>query len=271
MSKPPEWHVAPLSILSWNLWNGGTNVHDGHTKQLAYLSECGADIVALQETYDYAGRDLARDLGWEYHQGPNQAIITPHRILERFTVEDQPAVGVRVQAGPAGVVLWSVHLYYEPYGPYDVAEGCSVEEVLANEEISTRPAQIKAILTGIADTTGDPRVAAFLTGDFNAPSHLDRPDVPWPVSIAVHEDGWRDSFRDVRSDPGFTWSPIVKSRPVAAYPEPQDRIDFVYYRGPATVTGSRTVITGDPRPVPDHRYNTWPSDHAGVLSTFELS
>ncbi|RSM91850.1 hypothetical protein DMH04_02475 [Kibdelosporangium aridum] len=54
-------------------------------------------------------------------------------------------------------------------------------------------------------------------------------------------------------------------------PEPQDRIDFVYYAGLLGVTESKTVVEGKPVAVPNHRGNAWPSDHAAVLTTFRVS
>ena len=64
-------------------------------------------------------------------------------------------------------------------------------------------------------------IPTFLTGDFNAPSHLDwteaavglRPHVkyamPWPVSMAVEAAGFRDAYRELHpdpvADPGLTW------------------------------------------------------------------
>jgi hypothetical protein len=68
-------------------------------------------------------------------------------------------------------------------------------------------------------------VPVILTGDFNAPSHLDwTPEaasshdgvhgVAWPTSKRVVGDGMKDSFREVNPQPelqgGVTWSPIFK-------------------------------------------------------------
>jgi len=40
----------------------------------------------------------------------------------------------------------------------------------------------------------------FLTGDFNAPSHLDYADFPWPTSLAPYAAGLRDAYRDMHPD-----------------------------------------------------------------------
>ncbi len=94
--------------------------------------------------------------------------------------------------------------------------------------------------------------------------------------------GLIDSFREAHPDPakapGNTWSPVFKTfeDPEGWYghkgePEPKDRIDFIYHAGRGLkVLNSKVVVAGNPRPDPVEN-NVWPSDHAAVLSTFQLS
>jgi endonuclease/exonuclease/phosphatase family metal-dependent hydrolase len=129
-------------------------------------------------------------------------------------------------------------------------------------------------LRRVADTR-DESVPVVLTGDFNVPSHLDRPDVAWPVTRAAEEAGLRDSYREAHPDPvrdpGHTWSPVhAEHEDGSGRPEPQDRIDFVLHRG-LTVLDSRTLVSGDPRPWPDVAGNDWPSDHAAVVTVFAVA
>jgi hypothetical protein len=118
-----------------------------------------------------------------------------------------------------------------------------------------------------------------LVGDFNAPSHLDRTDAPWPVTRAAEEAGLRDSYREIHPDPvrdpGHTWSPIHVVHPEegsgSGRPEPQDRIDFVLHNGRGLrALDSRTLVAGTPEPWPKVAANAWPSDHAAVVTTFVL-
>ncbi|MEW2165001.1 HAD-IA family hydrolase [Streptomyces sp. NPDC007084] len=269
--------VAPaeLRVLTWNLWYGGTKVDDHREKQLKVIAETGADVVGLQETYGDAARELADALGWYHHRaGDNLGVISRYPITARLGDPDvgfYGGTGVRVELdGGRRVDVWSAHLDYTPYGPYEARfDGLPAAELVAHE--SGRLAQMRAILRMIADSA-DPATPVVLVGDFNTPSHLDWPDVAWPVTKAAEAAGLRDSYREVHPDPvahpGHTWSPVhAEHEDGSGRPEPQDRIDFVLHRG-LTPLDSRTVVTGTPAPWPDVRTNDWPSDHAAVLTVF---
>ncbi|MFJ5829040.1 HAD-IA family hydrolase [Streptomyces sp. NPDC093089] len=271
-----------LTVMSWNLWLGGAMVDDHRAKQLAAIRASGADVVGLQETGGTATRELADALGWHHHTaGENLGVLSRHPVVARLGDPDvgfYGAAGVRLRVDDdLEVDVWTAHLHYTPYGPYEAAfDGLPADELIAHEDV--RLAQIRDTLARITKEAGDRR-PVVLVGDFNAASHLDRLDVPWPVTAAAAEAGLRDSYReahpDPRTDPGHTWSPIHPVHPEpgehAGRPEPQDRIDYVLHnaRGLRVLT-SRTLVTGTPTPWPDVSANTWPSDHAAVVTTFAL-
>jgi HAD superfamily hydrolase (TIGR01509 family) len=272
--------VGPrLRVMSWNLWHGGTRVADHRAKQLKVLLDTEPDVVGLQETAHTAARELAEALGWYHHQaGENLGIISRHPIRARLgdpEVGFYGAAGVRLLVdGALEVDVWTVHLHYTPYGPYEAAfDGLPSRELIAHEEV--RLTQMREALRRIAESRGGER-PVVLTGDFNSPSHLDWPDVVWPVTRAAEEAGLRDSYREARPDPvrdpGHTWSPIhVRHQEDSSRPEPRDRIDYVLHNGRGlAVLDSSTVVTGVPRAWPDVADNDWPSDHAAVLTTFAL-
>ncbi|ULR49291.1 HAD-IA family hydrolase [Streptomyces deccanensis] len=278
--------VAPdgpvLRVMTWNLWHGGTKVRDHRAKQLKVITETGVDVVGLQETCGTAAQELAEALGWHHHRaGDNLGIISRHPITERLGDPDvgfYGATGVRIRTDSGTEVdVWSVHLDYTPYGPYEAAfDGLPAAELIAHEEV--RLTQLRDCLRRIDDTApgapGAAPVPVVLVGDFNSPSHLDRPDVGWPVTRAAEASGLRDSYREAHPDPvrepGHTWSPIhTVHEDGSGRPEPQDRIDFVLHRGLA-VLDSRTHVSGTPSPWPDVEDNDWPSDHAAVITTFAL-
>ncbi|MFF0748107.1 HAD-IA family hydrolase [Streptomyces sp. NPDC004267] len=274
-----------LTVMSWNLWLGGGLVEEYRAKQLAVIRASGADVIGFQETGQLATQELAAALGWHHHAaGENLGILSRHPITARLgdpEVGFYGAAGVRVRIdGPDGereVDVWTAHLHYTPYGPYEAAfDGLPADELIAHEEV--RLAQIQDTLERIRKEAGEDR-AVVLVGDFNAPSHLDRPDVAWPVTKAAEDAGLRDSYREAHPDPvrdpGHTWSPIHPVHPEegehAGRPEPQDRIDYVLHNGRGLrVLDSRTLVTGEPRPWPDFAANEWPSDHAAVITTFAL-
>ncbi|MER5928986.1 HAD-IA family hydrolase [Streptomyces sp. NPDC002054] len=289
-----------LRVMSWNLWLGGSPVDDHRDKQLAVLLAADVDVVGLQETAVHAGPELADALGWFHHRaGENLAILSRHPIVA--TLGD-PEVGfygaagarIRLDEHPDGtpheLVLWTAHLNYTPYGPYDACfDGLTEPELIAREGESGRVREIGEILAAMApDLAAADRTPVLLTGDFNAPSHLDwtsgatalhdgHGPVDWPVSRAVERAGLRDSYREAHPDPlsapGTTWSPIhPRHEDGSGRPEPQDRIDFVLHAGDRlTVLDSAALATGRIAPWPDVAANDWPSDHAAVVTTFRFA
>ncbi|GAA4063531.1 endonuclease/exonuclease/phosphatase family protein [Nonomuraea soli] len=291
--RPPGGPLVPeLKALSWNLWHGGSQVNHGRDKQLKFLLDHDIDVVGLQETSGTAAKALGEALGWDYYQSSGSVgVISRYPITARTAPGGLPVVATRVDLGGRQLSLWSAHLGYTPYGPYDACFGkMTVEQLLAQEAASGRTAQIEGIVRAMAaDLEAAGRgTPVLLTGDFNAPSHLDwtraaarcgYAQVPWPTSVLPEQAGLRDSFRvahpDPVAEPGVTWSPIY---PIftggyghdghKGEPEPQDRIDFIHFTGALEVVSSRTVVTGTPAPVPGHRDNEWTSDHAAVLTVF---
>ncbi|MDO0930362.1 HAD-IA family hydrolase [Streptomyces sp. DG2A-72] len=268
-----------LRVMSWNLWHGGTKVDDHRAKQLKAILETGADIVGLQETAGTAAQELAEALGWYHHRaGENLGIISRHPIVAHFGdqhVGFYGAAGVRVRVAPGREVdIWTAHLDYTPYGPYEAAfDVLPAADLIAHEEV--RLAQMRDALRRIA-ASADDTTPVVLVGDMNSPSHLDWPDVAWPVTKAAEEAGLRDSYREAHPDPakhpGHTWSPIHSvHEDGSGRPEPQDRIDYVLHNGEGLrVLDSTTFVSGTPRSWPDVTGNDWPSDHAAVITTFAL-
>ena len=190
--------VAPreLRVMSWNLWYGGTKVDDHRAKQLKVIAETGADVVGLQETYGTSAQELAEALGWHHHRPARTSASSA-------ATRSPPATATRTSASTAApecgsgstrgqeVDVWSAHLDYTPYGPYEARfDGLPAAELIAHEGV--RLEQMREILRRISESATE-AVPVVLVGDFNAPSHLDWPDVEWPVTKAAEEAGLRDS------------------------------------------------------------------------------
>ncbi|KAG5923834.1 hypothetical protein E4U42_004822 [Claviceps africana] len=276
--------VEELTVLSFNLWFGGTQVKDYHAKQVRFIVNSGADIVGLQESTGGHAIRLGRALGWHAWQGSDVGIISRYPMVSvRDAIEAAGSVRIALDQGHE-LSVWNCHLGYTPYGPYDVCfDHLEQEQVLQNEEKSRRTPQIKNILSHMRrDLLAAHRNPVVFTGDFNAPSHLDWTSAtrklhcganafPWPTSTCPVDAGLRDSFREAHPDPvaepGFTWSPIYLDNDGRR--EPKDRIDFIYHKGLETLS-SHALVVGKPRPQPDHYENEWPSDHAAVRTVFRV-
>jgi exonuclease III len=266
--------------MAFNIEWGGTHV--SFEKVVEAIRRAEPDIVAVQEAEGNLER-LAAELGWQHN--PRNHVIARHRLI------DPPGGGGRyifVEIKPGLVVaVANVHLPSDPYGEDWIRDGRAPDEVIAME----RRVRLPALLPFLEWL---PQLAAhgmpvFLAGDFNSPSHEDwvqatisrwphrRYSLEWPVAKAVEAAGFRDSFRKQHADPlehpGFTW---WADRPrIANYnPGPvdswQSRIDFVWYAGPADVTGSGLVGEND-TPDATIEVTPWPSDHRAVLSDFVVT
>jgi endonuclease/exonuclease/phosphatase family metal-dependent hydrolase len=279
-----------LAVMSYNLWEGGTNVNNYHEKQLRFILESRADVIGLQESVNggHAVR-LAEALGWDVWQTDGSSAI-----ISRYPVEEeygQVGVGGGLRINLNGesadrkqINFWNAHPTAYPYGPYGFCfDNDTPEQVLEIEAESGRTSQMAALLEAMTAQLADSgNVPVLLTGDMNAPSHLDwvasRCGVAgfeWPTSILPARAGLTDSYRVAHPDPaamnGTTWSPIYPfNEGTTGAPEPQDRIDFVYATEQLQVLSSETLLVGDPKPYSQHENNEWTSDHRAVLTWFQL-
>jgi endonuclease/exonuclease/phosphatase family metal-dependent hydrolase len=284
-------NAVEISVMTFNIFYGGDDldletgdfcqVADGCEASfdavVATVLASGADVVGLQEA-ERNTRRLADSLGWYYDER--------NHLISRFPLIDPPgADGVYafVEVAPGRVVaVANLHLTSDPYGPYAVRDGASVEEVMELER-SVRLSEIQTLLEALPELERQ-QIPLFVTGDFNSPSHLDwtasvadaRPDVPYAVSWPVAEtlaaaglhDSYRDAFPDPVARPGFTWTP---GGPESA-PEGQevfDRIDWVLASGDVTTKTSRIVGEAG-GPDVDVAMVPYPSDHRAVVSTFTV-
>lgn len=283
-----------LGVMSYNLWFGGSNVNNYHEKQMRFILESGADVIGLQESVEggHAQR-LAKALGWDILQtNQTAAIISRYPIVEEYG-QINVSGGVRINLNGASedrkeINFWNSHLTAYPYGVYGFCfDNGTKEDVLATEAESGRTPQMAELLeTMSAQLQNAKSTPVLLTGDMNAPSHLDWTeglreehcgvaDFGWPTSVLPEQAGLIDTYRVAHPDPvqqeGVTWSPLYPfNEGITGDPEPQSRIDFVYATQQLEVLSSETLLVGDPEPYPNHEDNEWTSDHRAVLAWFGL-
>jgi endonuclease/exonuclease/phosphatase family metal-dependent hydrolase len=272
-SQPPA--SVQLEILSFNILYGGSY---GFQRVLRVIRELDPDIVGVQEPYGRIDR-IADELGW--NGSPRLHVISRFPVLE-------PAEGSGewgyVEVSPGRVVaIANTHLPSVGYGPYLVRSGAPVREVLEAER-KRRVPWTRDLLDSMSPVLSTGDVPVFLTGDFNSPSHRDwtaeadaarvevRYPVEWPVTIALEDAGFRDSYRAVHpdpvEDPGFTWTPGSGFPPRIREGEVLDRIDYVWAAGPVEILDSQVVGEAE-SPYAGIGFDRWPSDHRAVLTTVE--
>ncbi|SHI85908.1 Exonuclease III [Rubritalea squalenifaciens DSM 18772] len=287
--------VSTLKVMSFNMWHGLGQINNGHRKGLEAIILADADIIGTQETVDNVSgsnvnqaQKIATDLGWHYYSG-YPGIISRYPITEQSIVGSATRAKIKLTSSPLKeAILYNCHLDYLYYGPYEAhKQGSTAQKVLVEEKKSQRDEQIAAIISGMtSDINNAENIPVLLTGDFNAPSHLDWTEdtapfhggvgyVAWPTSLACTDAGLLDSFREVNPDPVLkpsnTWSPLFLG-------DAQDRIDFIYYKGSSlTPTSSGMFHTAIEETlgawgssITPALNNTWPSDHGAVLTTFTV-
>ena len=305
--------AAPtLRVLSWNVLHGANDVTDGPEKALAVIKESRADVVLMQESYDINGDRpklgawLAEQLGWNQWQGdsPHLCILTPYDIAETFSQEPWHGVGARlVDESGRSFIAWSIWLDYRAYITYALRENpdMSDADLIALESVGSsrlpEATRIVARLKALGQLESP--IPVLVGGDWNTPSHLDwtldtsrvykrRRNLPLPVSLAMKDAGFIDTYRVVEPNPvqspGITWSPMFRMS--GGTEQGFERIDRVYLKDPVVDESGRVdrdqpvksstlqplagtvyplVWESDEIPVMER---TFPSDHGAVLIEF---
>jgi hypothetical protein len=271
-----------LKVMEFNIEYGGEQVD--FQGVINAIKAGGASVVAIEEGYGNMPK-VADGLGWPYHD-PRTQIVSKYPLLEP---PNSDGLFTYVEVMPGRVVaIANVHLPSKRYGPFQIDRNHADANEVVDVEQAVRVPAVKAPLDAVQALAAK-GVPVFLTGDFNAPSHLDYTDatvgirkqvkfpIDWPVSELVEKAGLVDSFREVHpdpvADPGLTWP---ASRPhVDGYnPGPNgaeaDRIDFIYSGGSAKPVSS--VIVGEKgADGVDITSSPWPTDHRATVSTFEVA
>ena len=271
-----------LKVMTFNIEYGGTLVD--FDKVVAAIEAADPDVVGVEEGETSIPR-LARALGWA-HWNSSMHIVSKYPILEPPGADG--AYAFIVVAPDRIVALANVHLPSDPYGPYWVRDGKPLDKVLALERRLRLPALEKQL--DVLPDLAAQGIPVFLVGDLNAPSHLDwtaeavgtrpylRYAVEWPVSKALADAGFRDSYREAHPDPvatpGITWwaarPKVVEWAGNPTKKDPKDRIDYVYAAGPSETLASELLGERGGRDV-SLSVSPWPSDHRAVASTFDAT
>jgi endonuclease/exonuclease/phosphatase family metal-dependent hydrolase len=267
-SLPAAAAVTQLKVMSFNIWvQGGLSL----SNCIEVIRSTGADIVGLQECNSTTAQTIGTRLGFAVQPDGDSSIVSRYPIVA--SIPTTGGRGVTIQLAPGQRVhFFNCHLAAYPYGPYDLKTGRSQSFIL-DQENQTRVPALTNLLSAMKPYLAGAE-PCFLTGDFNAPSHLDYTNFPWPTSVACTNAGLRDSYAETHpnnrkypgpftyNEPGITWTPKTDQEPNGVF----DRIDFVHYSQGDGVGVSASVEIDQRNSI-----NPWPSDHRAVLTTFTLT
>ena len=251
-----------LDVLVYNVEYSGGPATDAVIRQL------DADVVGVLESYERLP-EMAERTGYPYWNTSLQ-LLSKYPILEPSGGDGLYAL---LEVEPGYVIpFFNVHLDYVEWGPRALAAGEPVESVIAVEN-EVRTSALERPMEAMGELL-DEGYPVFLTGDFNQPSSLDYTEeavgtrkeitepVSWPVSEALFDLGFRDTFREVHPDP--------VADPAITQDSSGERIDYVYAAGPSTTLDSKLVGEPGGEDV-EVEAAPWTSDHRAVLSSFEVT
>lgn len=266
-----------------------------------------ADVVAMIETYGSAA-DIAKELNFHYHTpsaAANLCIFSRYPLSDFEQLKDlNPFSFIAATVTlPGGRKVRIYDIWLTSGGRHIVQiknEELSDEAFTRGDD--NRFDHLQQLLRherfrkDLAATNSVPLIVA---GDFNCVSHLDHTKatkgtginhsrvLPIKVSQAMAQAGFVDTYRDAHAkitaqNLGHTWTTVGKdhmyesgkgfvptdNHPRPEYQDPYARIDYIYSKGALRVVGSN-VITRHPGS-PDKKFPTFPSDHAAVVTKFQL-
>ena len=275
-------NTAPkkLKVMTWNIWHGGLHGpasadfekdSTNTVNVLKVLQEQDPDVLLMQETY-CCGMEIAKQAGYEYswRGSSNLSIHSKYPIIDSIEIfKSFNSTGVVLEVHGEKLMVLNIWLHYLPDYFQDVST-MSVDSLILGEE-ATRLSEIRTILSEIDSLENIYHMPIIIGGDFNSGSHLDWIEstkewhydkvIAWPVSKAMIENGFTDSFRAANPDPlktmegtwGFLSDDIIS-----------DRIDYIYYKGDALKTLHSKIVMEDP----DGGF--FNSDHRAILTEFEI-
>lgn len=268
-----------LKVLDWNIWHGGTHLgKDGRQRIIELIKATNADVVLMQEGYG-AQQMIADSLGYylQTPSGKDNLVIYSRYPLEKIKT------GKPFQSNPAIMTLpsgkktyinscWLRYAYRPEYTCAYTNKGLDPDVWVAEDSLYSLK-DIAYIMENDVKPYVDSDMPIIIGGDFNSGSHLD-----WtqrasllhhgyaaemlPASRYMADEGFLDSFREIHPDEvkrgEGTFAVIFGNLQ-------NSRIDYIYYKGKGIRAISSKIIRTTAE-VDD----VWPSDHAGVLTVFEI-
>ena len=272
-----------FNVMTFNTWYSAQYGFGGLGRVSEIIAELNIDIIGFQETNPSSIIEIKSLLnnyeGYEQLYSPasqsNISIISRFPISEIYDYNIY-GIGADVLINTDTVKFVSSHLTAEPYGPYGLYEGLSINEVIENE-LSTRYIENLDIYNQIINnSSNNPQLPVIYVGDHNTPSKLDWGlnninqnfgfSIEWPVSEFLLNNNFYDSYRlvnpSIYDDIGLTWSPGYPKNNFDSW-DVHDRIDMIYFKH---------GLSNKLYPIDSYIYDCdpWPSDHRAVVTEFAI-
>lgn len=270
-----------VKVLQWNIWHGGQHVgNDGRSRIIDLLKASNADIITMQE--GYGGQQRFKDsLGYNM-QTPslkdNLVLFSRYPLTSIPTEKTFNSNPVKITFPNGRQLLvnacWLRYAYRPEYSCNYPNSGHDPRIWVAEDSILALVDMKHILEKDTKPYLTDDDTPVIIGGDFNSCSHLDWTaaaapihygygPVPFPTTIYMQEEGYKDSFREINPDeirrPEGTFAVIYGQLQVS-------RIDFLFYKGKGIKAVASKIIKTTPE-IDD----VWASDHAAVLTTFELT
>ena len=273
-----------FNVMTFNTWYSAQYGNGGLERVSEIIADLNIDVIGFQETDSLSIIEIKSFLnnfdGYEQlYSTPSQSNIS---IISRFPITDiydynLYGIGADITFSDIDTFKFvSSHLSAYPYGPYDLYEGVSIDEVIQNE-LSTRYLENLDIYNQIiTNSSNNPQLPVIYVGDHNTPSKLDWGlnninqnfgfSIEWPVSEFLLNNNFYDSYRLVNpsifDNIGLTWSPGYPKNNFDSW-DVHDRIDMIYFKH---------GLSNKLYPIDSYIYDCdpWPSDHRAVVTEFAI-
>lgn len=278
---PMQGNENALKLLQWNIWHGGVHLgNNGKNRVKELIRSTSADVICMQEAYG-TQQMLADSLNLKMitaSANANLALFSRYPITKLTAKEpfkSTPGIITLSNGRKILVADWWLRYAYRPeYTDYYLNKGLNVNDWIKEDAMLGAADAAVNMDTDIDPIVKDTDMAVIVSGDFNSGSHLDWTaraaplhngygPVAFPISKLMLDRGYTDTYRAINpnelSHPAGTFAAIFGHLQTS-------RIDYIYYKG----KGIKPIASKIIRTAPEID-DVWPSDHAAVLTVFDLS
>lgn len=254
----PSLSAKPLSVLTLNVLADPWKVEQRIPPLLDILESSDADIIALQEVAPWFAQQLATE-SWlsNYHYPKTDsglpAIAHEHLVLTKLPQTSQQLLSLPSQQGRIAYFV-TINLNNRPL---------TLVTLHLDSYLEDGPIRAQQLNTVFQNIPADHD--AIVLGDFNFG------DSEQPDTDAISPD-FQDPWLLLHPNaPGYTWDRSLnpKARRDSFPREKSRRLDRILFRSPNLTPKAISLIAN--QPVSKTKPPLFPSDHFGLLATFQTN